>query len=186
MKYKILVLLLFFSFCVTYGSDSKPVELKSSGNAVGASLAATLLPSIPFLLCMGTREDDGYMLAGSFVLSLSGFIVGPSAGHFYAENKGRGQQSMGLRTVFALVGVAGAFTGIANLTHEDFDAAKAGATIAIASGICILGSAAYDVSTCPQSVEKYNQSIRDQGYLYFSPEINLKEERYGLSLSYRF
>ena len=186
MKYKISVLSLFFAFCVIYGNDSKPVELKSSGNAVGRSLAATLLPSIPLLACMEAHDVNGYVALGSILLSVSGFVIGPSAGHFYAENSARGKQSIGLRTVFALVGAAGAFTGIANMMHEDFDAAKTGATIAIASGICILGSAAYDISTCPQSVEKYNQSIRDQGSLYFSPEINLKEERYGLSLTYRF
>jgi len=186
MKYQILVVLLFLGSCAIYGNDREPIELKNSGNAVGASLAGAFLPSLPLLACATGHDVDGYMVAGSVVLSLSGFIIGPSVGHFYAGNSARGKQSMGLRTVFALVGVGGTFMGLANLQHEDFDAAKAGATIAIASGICILGSSAYDIITCPQSVEKYNQSIRDQGSLYFSPEIDLKNESYGLSISYRF
>ncbi|MBN1694390.1 hypothetical protein JW879_03205 [candidate division WOR-3 bacterium] len=186
MKYKILVLLLLFSFCVIYGNERESIELKNPGNAVGASLAGTLLPSMPLLLCMGTQESDGSIVAGSFILSLAGFVIGPSAGHFYAGNSSRAQKSMGLRTVFALVGGAGILTGFANLCHEDFGAAKGGAAIATISGICILGSAAYDISTCPQSVEKYNKSISDHGRLYFSPEINLKDESFGLSLSYRF
>ncbi len=181
MRYKILVVLLFFSFCVTYGNDRKPVELKNSSTAVGASLAGTFLPSLPLLACMGGRDVDGYIVTGSIVLSLSGFIIGPSAGHFYAENSARGYKSIGLRTVFTLVGAGAAISAISSAPDME-----AGATIFIASGICILGSVAYDIFTCSNSVEKYNQSIRDQGGLYFSPEIDIQNESYGLSLSYRF
>lgn len=185
MKYKILIVLLFLSFAI-YGNGMKPVELKNPGTAVGASLAGTLLPSLPLLACATGHDVDGFVVVGSVVLSVSGLIIGPSAGHFYAENSARGQKSMGLRTVFALVGVGGVLTGLANLCSEDYSAAKGGATIAVASGICILGSAAYDILTCPQSVEKYNQSIRNQGGLYLTPEMYLTNESYGLSLSYRF
>lgn len=185
MKYKILTVLLFLGFAI-YGNERELVELKDPGKAIGASLGGTLLPSLPLLACATGRDVDSYIVVGSIVLSLSGFIIGPSAGHFYAENSARGNISMGLRTVFALVGGAGVLTGFANLCSEDFGAAKGGATIAVASGICILGSAAYDILTCPQSVEKYNQSIRNQGGLYLTPEIDLTNESYGLSLSYRF
>lgn len=186
MKYKILVLLMLFVFCVTYGNEIKPIELKNSSTAVGASLAGTLLPSLPLLASVTGRDVDGLAVTASIILSASGFVIGPSAGHFYAENSARGYASMGLRTVFAVVGVGGVLTGFANLCSEDYSAAKDGATIAVASGICILGSAAYDILTCPQSVEKYNQSIRDQGGLYLTQEIDLTNESYGLSLSYRF
>jgi hypothetical protein len=185
MKYKILTVLLFLGFEI-YGNEIKPIELKNPSTAVGASLAGTLIPSLPLLACMAGRDVDGYAVVGSAVLSLSGFIIGPSAGHFYAGNSARGYTSMGLRTVFTLVGAGAALTGFGSLIHEDYSSAKAGVTLAIASGICILGSAAYDILTCPQSVEKYNQSIRDQGGLYLTPEIDLTNESYGLSLSYRF
>jgi hypothetical protein len=185
MKYKILAVLLLGS-CVIYGNERGPVELKKPGDAVALSLAWTLLPSLPLLACMGGHNVDGNIAAGSILLSASGFVFGPSAGHFYAENSARGYKSIGIRTTFVLVGVAGTFMGFANLMHEDYSTAQTGATIAIASGICILGSAAYDIFTCPQSVEKYNQSIRGYGGLYFSPEIDIINESYGLSLAYRF
>ena len=110
MKAKILVLLLLLSSSATYGNSIKPVELKSSSSAIGASLAGTLLPSLPLLACMGGHDVDVCMVAGSILLSTAGFVIGPSAGHFYAENSARGYQSIGLRTVFVLVGTAGTFT----------------------------------------------------------------------------
>jgi len=65
------------------------IELKYPGKAVGASLAGTLLPSLPLLACIGSQDVDGSAVTASIILSVSGFIIGPSAGHFYAGNSAR-------------------------------------------------------------------------------------------------
>lgn len=186
MKYKILAVLLFLSFCVTYGNERESLELKDPGKAVGRSMAWTLLPSLPLLACMVSDDVYTHVEVGCFILSLSGFVFGPSAGHFYAEDHTRGEKSIGLRLAIVGVGTAGSLTTFLFSTQEKDSREKTAISIAVASGICILGSAAYDIFTCPQSVEKHNQSIRNQGGLYFSPEIDIKNESYGLSLSYRF
>jgi hypothetical protein len=184
MKYKTLVLLLFLSSSAVYGNGIKPVELKNSGVAVGYSIMSTTLPSVPFLLCAATGDVDGSM--GSFLLSVSGIIIGPSVGHFYAGNTSRGLKSTCFRAVSG-----GAFLlssgGILSVVNDaSFGNVELYITIAIVSGLATVGSVVLDIWTCPSSVEKHNKLIREQSGLYFSPEIDIKDESYGFSLSYRF
>ena len=187
MKCKILVLFLLFVLCMPYGSGAEPMKQKSSMVGLSYSLGATILPSIPTLISLcSSEEGEVYVPITSLALSFVGIIAGPSMGHFYAGNREKGMSSIGFRSICFGAGALTLFAGAAySMANMDSDP-ELFFMIASASGIAIVGSALLDILTCPQSVEKYNQSIRDQGGLYFSPEINVKDESYGLSLSYRF
>ena len=184
MKDKILVLFLFFGSCPIYGNNAKPLDLRNPGAAVGYSVMSTTLPSVPLLLCAATGDIDGSM--GSFLLSVSGIIVGPSVGHFYAGNTKRGLMSAGFRTVSggAFILSSGALLGSVSGTR--FGNEGTYTVIAIVSGLSTLSSIVFDIWDCPISVEKYNKSIRDYGGFYLAPEVDIKDESYGLSLTYRF
>jgi len=184
MKYKILVLLMLFVFCISYAYETEFPELKNSTTAIGYSFCATVLPSVPLMLCGATGDVDGSL--GSFLLSVSGIIVGPSVGHFYAGNTSRGLKSIGFRAVSG-----GAFIlsscGILSVVNDvSFGNVELYIGTAIVSGIATVGSVIFDIWTCPNSVEKYNRSVRDCRGFYLSPEIDIKDESYGLSISYRF
>jgi len=186
MRYKILVLLMLFVFCISYAYETEFPELKNSTTAVGYSFCATVLPSVPLMLCAGFDDGDESLAVGSFILTVSGIVIGPSAGHFYAGNTRRGFISAGFRTISG-----GAFLlsscGILSVVNDvSFGNVELYIGIAIVSGIATVGSIVFDIWTCPNSVEKYNRSVRDYRGFYLSPEIDIKDESYGLSLSYRF
>jgi hypothetical protein len=187
MKYKILVLLTLFVFYVPYNCGAEDLKLKNPAAATGYSLGATILLSIPTLISLYSSEKgELYVPVTSLALSLAGIIVGPSTGHFYAGNRRRAMSSIGFRSICVGVGALSLSTGAAYMfTNMDGDPTLF-FMVAKASGIAIAGSALYDIFTCPLSVEKYNRSLLNQGGLYFSPEIDLNNESYGLSLSYRF
>lgn len=186
MKYKILVLLLLFVFCVTYGNEGEIPELKNPTTAVGYSFCSTILPSVPLILCAGFGDGNESLAVGSFILTVSGIIIGPSAGHFYAGNTKRGFMSAGFRAVSsgAFIISGGALLG--SVSGSRFGNEGTYAVIAIVSGVATVGSVIFDIWTCPNSVGKYNRSVQDYRGFYLSPEIDIKDESYGLSLSYRF
>lgn len=182
MKGKILVFVMLFVFCVSYTSEGETMKLKSSTTAVSLSMGSTVLPSVPLLVCApmgGLNGALGPVCVGSCV---AGVIVGPSVGHFYAGNYMRGFASVALRT-----GVAGlGFLGVVETYSSDIEGAIICTVIGGAACIAVLASGIYDIWTCPNSVEKYNRSVRGYGGLYLAPRINLTENSYGLTLGYSF
>jgi len=186
MRYKILVLLMLFVFCISYAYETEFPELKNSTTAVGYSFCVTVLPSVPLILCAGFDDGNESLAVGSFILTVSGIVIGPSAGHFYAGNTRRGFMSAGSRAISggAFILSSGALLGSVNGSR--FGNEGTYAVIAIVSGLSTFGSIVFDIWTCPNSVEKYNRSVRDYRGFYLSPEIDIKDESYGLSLSYRF
>ena len=187
MKYKILVLLILFVFCVSYGSSAEPMQQKSSMVALSYSLGATILPSIPTLIFLcSSEEGEVYVPVTSLALSFAGIIAGPSMGHFYAGNREKGMSSIGFRSICFGAGALTLLIGGGYLmSNMDSDLTLI-FLIAQATGIAIAGSALFDIFTCPSSVRKYNQSIRGYGGFYLTPEIDLKTKNYGLSIAYRF
>jgi len=184
MKDIVLVLLMFFSSFLSYGYEGEAIKLKSSSTAVKYSVGATLLPVVPglFLITMG----HDYVDLGGFLLCLSGFFVGPSVGHFYAGNSERAMASIGLRSACLFAGGLSTLL-LGGFMYSDNDVGAAISSLAIiALGVGILWSAAYDIRTCPRSVEKYNESVRDYGGFHLTPEIDVKDKSYGLSLVYKF
>ncbi len=166
--------------------DKGTPELKSTSTAVNYSIGATFLPSVPILVCMAMDDVPFSFAAGSFILSVSGFVVGLSAGHFYAGNRSRGMASIGFRSICAGAGLVGCYGAMASLFSENWDNVGPFVTVAVISGVGILGFALFDIATCPKSVEKYNNSIRDHGGFHLTPEIDVKDKNYGLSLVYEF
>jgi hypothetical protein len=186
MKRKILVLLMFFVFCISSGYEGEIPELKNSTTAVAYSMGTTFLPIIPFWVCLADENYNESLFWGSFVMSFSGIVIGPSTGHFYASNTKRGLMSAGLRTVSTGVFLWSS-SGLLGVAHDvNFGNAELYFWVTIVSGITTFGSIVFDIWTCPSSVEKYNRSIRDYKGFYLMPEVDIEEESYGLSLSYRF
>jgi len=183
MKCKILVFVVLVVFCITHACEGETVKLKNPAVASGLSFGWTFLPSLPLLYCMAT---DNEFLPAACVLSFSGFMVGPSTGHFYAENRSWGNKSIGFRSACAGIGLLGGVGALGSIQSEQWGAMDGWIKVSVASGVVIFGSALIDICSCPQAVEKYNQSIQDHGSLYFSPQIDIKDESYGLSISYRF
>ncbi len=186
MKYKILVFLMLFGFCVSYGYEGETLELKNSTEAVGFSILSTVLPSVPLMLCAGIGDVEESLVVESFILTVSGVIIGPSAGHFYAGNTARGFKSAGFRAISG-----GAFLlsscGVLSVVNDaSFGNVELYFAFAIVSGIATVGSVLFDIWTCPSSVGKYNRSVRDYGGFYLAPEVDIKDESYGLSIGYRF
>ena len=186
MKCKILVLLIFFSSCVSLGYKEKSIKQKSSILAFGYSLGATVLPSVPTLIFLYASDEEVYVPSISLALGLSGIVFGPSMGHFYAGNRERGRASIGFRAICFGVGYLSGFGAGYSFYAGNENTAGVLFMIAIASGVGMAGSALSDIATCPNSVEKYNKSIRNHGGLYLGPEIDVKDGSYGMRLVYRF
>ncbi len=189
MKYKISIVLLLFTFCVTYGNERKSLELKSSTTATAYSIGATFLSGIAFCICLDNGDYNDFLFRGSFLVSVSGIVVGPSVGHFYAGNTKRGLMSAGFRAIstgtflWSSFGLLSVVSDVHDANFENEDLYLWGTII---SGAATFGSIVFDIWTCPNSVEKYNRSARDYRGFYLSPEIDIEHESYGLSLSYRF
>jgi hypothetical protein len=182
MKCKVLFCLISFVFCLPYTCYGETIELKNPNAATGLSLGSTLLPSLPLLFCLAADKP----FPSAFLLSASGIIVGPSVGHFYAGNRSRGMKSIGFRSVCTLTGLLGAFGVYGSVQSEHWGAVDGWVTLSVVSGIAIFGSALFDICTCPSSVKKYNESVRNSSGLYLNPEINITEKSYGLTIGYRF
>lgn len=154
-------------------------KLKSEGQAVAMSLAVTVAPIVlAGVVSSGGTEEVGLCLA------LGGLIAGPSMGHFYAKQTGRGLTGIGIRTAIV---VGGAFL-ISSATEEldpDSRGFSAGVGI-IAVGAVTLVHGMYDIFTAPSSVRKYNESLINEVHLRLVPEVDPLNKNYGLSIVYNF
>jgi len=186
MKYKILVLANLLVSCFFYANEGEIPELKNSTEAVGFSILSTGLPSVPLMLCAGIGDVDESLEVGSFILAISGVILGPSAGHFYAGNTKRGFMSVGFRTVSTSAFLLSSGGVLSIINDASFGNVELYIAIAIVSGVATVGSVMFDIWTCPNSVKKYNRSVLDYRGFYLSPEVDIEDESYGLSLTYRF
>lgn len=170
-----IVIIIVFLLGILYPIEAQAARKpKSETTALLLSLGATVIP-IGIGWKMGF-ENNLYLIG-------FGVIIGPSTGHFYAEQWGHGWKSAGLRAGIMAVPVA-------LLTWADIsqDLRKLG--IGLLTLIPAAGSLAfltiYDIGTAPSSVRKYNESIKKTGNVYLVPKIDVKEESYGLSLVYCF
>jgi hypothetical protein len=94
-------------------------ELKSESTALLGSLACTAAPLIlAGTLISGNSEEFG------LCIGFGGVVLGPSLGHFYAEQPGRGIQGIMIRTSI-VVGI----TGFSCLVTKDSDPDSRGFTV---------------------------------------------------------
>jgi hypothetical protein len=182
MKYKVLFLLMLFGFCISYTCDGETAKLKSPTTAVFYSMGSTVLPSVPLMVCAPMGRVDGAMGPVCIGSCVTGIIVGPSVGHFYAGNYMRGFASIGLRAGIAGLG----FLGVAETYSSDIGGAIICTVIGGVTCIAVLASGIYDIWTCPDAVQKYNESVRNHGGLYLTPDIDLSHKSYGIRLLYGF
>jgi hypothetical protein len=81
---------------------------KSPGTATAWSLGATLVPAFvggAILVAGGGNDNQTTAAIGGTMLG-AGWLVGPSAGHWYAEQHGRGWLTTGIRFGLSLLGFA--------------------------------------------------------------------------------
>ncbi len=182
MKRKMLVFVMLFVFCLSYTCGGETFKLKSPTTAASLSFCSMVLPSLPLVVCSSVDGMNGFVGPVCVGSCVSGVIVGPSVGHFYAGNYMRGFVSVGLRAGIAGLG----FLGVVETYSSDIGGAIICAVIGGVTCIALLASGIYDIWTCPDAVRKYNKSVRGYGGLYLAPEINIENESYGLTLGYSF
>lgn len=139
----------------------------SSGAVPDEKSPATALQ----LSLLGTGAGFGMMVAGarwdSSGLSLAGFavtLIGPSAGHFYAGETGRGLALTGLRVGAVAATLAGATWGLFDcfdLYSEDTCEFSPGATALIVGGVVLgAGSTIYSLYDAPRAARRHNARER--------------------------
>lgn len=139
----------------------------SSGAVPDEKSPATALQ----LSLLGTGAGFGMMVAGarwdSSGLSLAGFavtLIGPSAGHFYAGEAGRGLAHTGLRAGAVgaiLAGATWGFFDCFDLYGEDTCEFSPGATALIVGGVVLgAGSTIYSLYDAPRAARRHNARER--------------------------
>lgn len=139
---------------------------KSTAVALGLSIG------IPVAGCVTT-----YALESSIPFLLI-FAVGPSTGHFYAEQWTTGLIFTGLRTATMTAFITWAMIEVLQVSDFPENLMEGGAVLSIGFAVCCTITAA-DWICVPGSVRRWNERVQ------LKPEINLRENRYGVGLVYR-
>ena len=196
MRKKTVIAIIFFLPLLLYSTERSTVKKpKSPTTGVLLSIGATVVPvGLGCLVWQAAapKGNDVFMWCGGLLVA-SGAILGPDAGHFYAEQWSKGGERAGIRFTIGLVmtasfgaivigGIAGGLdpstseNGISNLTWPVF----------LLSSAAYVGYTLWDIATVPGSVREYNDSITESGHLHFRPYLDVPHEKYGLSLVYNF
>ncbi len=118
-----------------------------------------------------------YSAGGTLLLTplLIGPVVGPSFGHFYADNNTRAWRGIGLR--FAELGLAGIF-GLIYLGPPNMETWALTATRVSFYGMFV--HALYDIVTAWHATKDYNESIGARAQL--TPTVGPQGKQIGLTL----
>jgi hypothetical protein len=171
-----------FTMSDTIKYYAPPIKgLKSETAAVWWSIGATFVPSGAGALLIGLGEEG--IGAGMIITS---FMIGPSAGHFYAEQWGKGLKTTGIRLGIGAVGCASTII-LAALTVRSLDPEYADEMFislipTAAASVAVIVYGIYDITTTPASVRKYNEQLK----LQIRPELDLREKKFGFGLVYHF
>lgn len=158
---------------------------KSKTAAVMWSVGATIIPSaLGILLTWSDEGASDWRTPCGWTMIIGGPIIGPSAGHFYAEQWFHGVKTAGARLALGGTGcissIVLAILIVKGVDPEDLDEWAISAIPTGLACIAVIGHGVYDIITVPRSVRKYNEKLQ------LGPEINLKEKRYGIGVVYRF
>lgn len=176
--------------CADADSDSLGIKdvpgQKSEVAAVGLSLAATVVPVTAGIFVVNKGESEENDVGwGFWALVVPGITVGPSAGHFYANQWRRGLITTGVR-----LGILGAGIIAFNVVTSDDEGFLDNFGDALAVGgittIALTVHALYDIAVAQESAKKYNESLRTSGKALLIPRIDPKDKGYGVSLVYSF
>jgi hypothetical protein len=174
--------------------DTGELKLKSPGVALGLSLGITLgslATSIAMVAAgISSRDDSGALIGVGFTIGTLGLAFGPSAGHFYAGDTGRG-----LGMGFGRLGAMGGTFGLGFLAlMAGFGGAE---ELAVGFLICGIGAgvtsvvlAIWDIAAAPGAARRANKRIlqRSAG-LNLGPLVTESvagQRGYGLALGGRF
>lgn len=178
-------------------AQPRPPAIASSSGGPDEKSPATALN----LALLGTGTGFGMMVAGARWelegLSLAGFavtLIGPSAGHFYAGETGRGLAHTGLRAGAVAAIVVGAAWGLVDClgaTDEETCDLSPGATVAIAGGVAVgVGSMVYSLYDAPRAARRHNARVgarARQLYVVPAPMAGTGQSSgFGLQLGGRF
>jgi hypothetical protein len=156
-------------------------QRKSPGLALGLSFG---VPIVTPFIALGL---GGILLGGDRVhyvsapLMTASFVFGPSTGHFYAHQWGRGLLYSGLRCGFAGIAFLGAWG--AAWSGDEANAAMVPLVIGV---LGVATVTLIDIASAPSSAHKYNESLRASGKVHIMPRFDTRNERYGISVVYRF
>lgn len=175
---------------------------KRTDVAVLASVGSTLLPAAGGITLINRardvpayRRDETTLWRGVGSLA-AGLLVGPSLGHFYAQNHDQGWTGMAIRGGAAASGMLALWaypfeeegpTGDTRLTGDRASSSEDESTVRGALGWVMVASVAvlfsrsvYDLLSTPQAVQKYNAQpdVRAQ----IVPRVSPTGRRVGLAL----
>ena len=125
---------------------------RSPAVALGLSLGGT---AVAYGALFAAAEADSEALGW---VAFGGMIVGPSLGHFYAGEVGRGLGHSGIRLGAAGIFVAGAMVAFSDcfFTEEDECEGSAGPAIMIGGAVLGVGSTIYSIVDAPRAARRAN------------------------------
>lgn len=149
---------------------------KSPTRAQLYSLGGTL---VPVVLGAGMdKERDNIRIP----LWTFGALIGPSLGHFYAENTTQALTGIGLRLGGSALGVLG--FGAALSASLEGDGGGGGSALLLIGGLTVLVSGGYDIFTAGGAARDYNETYGLKAHV--GPAVGPKGEQVGLSLQVQF
>ncbi|MBA7637174.1 hypothetical protein ES703_44809 [subsurface metagenome] len=170
-----IVIIIMFLSGIFYPIEAQGVRKpKSETTALYWSIGATAIPCAVSWLMRKTGERNEH------IPLIIGVAIGPSTGHFYANQGWQAIKGISIRSGIGALGV------LTTIIAAYGDGKAPAIIIGCITGATVIGSAVYDIFTAPSSVRKYNKSIDKTGNVYFIPKVDIKEESYGLSVVYCF
>ena len=149
---------------------------KSPTQAQLYSLGGTL---VPVLLGAGMdKERDDIRVP----LLAAGILVGPSVGHFYAENTSQALTGIGIRLGGGALSVLG--FGVALNASLEGNSGGGGAALFYAGVLTSLASAGYDIFTADDAARDYNEAHGLS--VQAAPTVGPRGEQVGLALQVSF
>jgi hypothetical protein len=155
-----------------------PQEPRSEETALLWSLGGTAVP-IAAGVALVTSQQQG---AGGFLI-VTGVVIGPSLGHYYAGRPGRGLATIGLRAVVPVVTVlvmgAVCSRNGGSLFDQGCSQGSAGPGVALLGLGLEAASIIYDIASAPASARRYN---RTHPRLTLAPSLRGHQLRLALTV----
>ncbi len=179
MKKFIIILTVIFLLNISYSLKAKVYKTKSEATALMWSLGSTATSIVGGIALIRQYDSD----AGTFKrkvlpitgtsLLIYGAYIGPSTGHFYANQWHRGLGFIGLRA-----GITCTLSLAALNSYEDMWPG-----FWFTGAILVLLIDIIDIFSVPSSVRKYNF---EYGGIHLQPKIELGNNSYGSNIVFNF
>jgi hypothetical protein len=132
--------------------------MKSPGTARTLSIVCFTAPIVVGTVLMAASSEsnpDPTEAVVGVALFAGGFLVGPSAGHFYAGNSGHALAGIGIR-----VGTIAALTGLTAASYNDSDGSALVALAGVGGVTVLWWSITHDISSASDAARKHNGEVR--------------------------